>query len=369
MKFKNIIILYNPFSGRFSLKKLNFIQYYLNNLNIKTTIFNLTDNDFYDKLNNSSNDFLSLYDAVFVAGGDGSLNHIINKLVFTDIPIAHLPMGTVNLFAIENKTPFTIKKALYDIINKYLPAKINLGKINNRFFLIMAGIGFDAYVVKNFEEEMHLFNKKINKKFNKINNINILKYLKYVKIVIKILKEYKFIDISVNIFNEKNQILENALLYKNISSTYSINKPTVENLHLGKSPINHSNELPSYNRNIIAKQVIVSNLKYYGGPFKLFPDSSCFDDNLNIRVVKNVNNRFNALLYIIKSILFHKIYTKNTDYYIKAKKITVSASDENNNSVIYCQCDGEFIGTLPVEIEKVKDAITLLVSPDSEIMI
>ncbi|MCL4546171.1 MAG: hypothetical protein M1576_00295 [Deltaproteobacteria bacterium] len=114
---------------------------------------------------------------------------------------------------------------------------------------------------------------------------------------------------------------------------------------------------------------MVSNLKYYGGPFKLFPDSSCFDDNLNIRVIKNVNNRFNALLCIIKSILFHKQYIKNTDYYIKAKKITVSASDENNNSKIYCQCDGEFIGTLPVEIEKVKNAITLLVSPDSEIMI
>jgi diacylglycerol kinase family enzyme len=359
MEFKNIIILYNPLSGRFSLKKLNFIQYYLNNLNIKTTTFNLINNDFYDKLNNSSNDFLSSYDAVFVAGGDGTLNHVINKLVFTDIPIAHLPMGTVNLFAIENKTPFNIKKALSDIINKYQPVKINVGKINNRFFLIMAGIGFDAYVVKNFEEELRQYN---NNKINKFRTSNLLKYLKYVRSVIKILKKYEFIDISVNIFNEKNKFLENTAFYNNISSTDSINKPTAENLRLGKYQINN-------NRNIIARQVIVSNLKYYGGPFKLFPDSSCFDDNLNIRVIKNVNNRFNALLCIIKSILFHKKYIKNTDYYIKAKKITVSASDENNNSMIYCQCDGEFIGTLPVEIEKVKNAITLLVCPDSEIMI
>lgn len=368
MKFKNIIILYNPLSGRFSLKKLSFIQYYLNNLNIETTTFNLINNDFYDKLNNSRNDFLSSYDAVFVAGGDGTLNHVINKLVFTDIPIAHLPMGTVNLFAIENKTPFNIKKALYAIINTYQPVKINIGKINNRFFLIMAGIGFDAYVVKNFEEEMHQFHKKFNK-FNKINNM--LKYLKYARSVIHILKEYEFIDISVDIFNEKNQILESTPFYKNISSLDPVNKAAQGNRHLEKSLTNNSNsnEPSLYNRNIIARQVIVSNLKYYGGPFKLFPDSSCFDDNLNIRVIKNINNRFNALLCIIKSILFHKKYIKNTDYYIKAKKITVSASDENNNSMIYCQCDGEFIGTLPVEIEKVKNAITLLVSPDSEIMI
>jgi diacylglycerol kinase family enzyme len=367
MKFKNIIILYNPLSGRFSLKKLNFIQYYLNNLNITTTTFNLINNDFYDKLNNSSNDFLSSYDAVFVAGGDGSLNHVINKLVFTDIPIAHLPMGTVNLFAIENKTPFNIKKALYDIINKYQPVKINIGKINNKFFLIMAGIGFDAYVVKNFEEELQLFHNKFHK-FHKINNM--LKYLKYARNVINILKKYKFIDISVDIFNEKNKIIENTPFYKNISSLDAVNKTDYGNRHLEKSLTNNNGNEPSlYNRNIIARQVIVSNLKYYGGPFKLFPDSSCFDDNLNIRVIKNVNNRFNALLCIIKSILFHKQYIKNTDYYIKAKKITVSASDENNNSKIYCQCDGEFIGTLPVEIEKVKNAITLLVSPDSEIMI
>ncbi len=366
MKFKNIIILYNPLSGRSSLKKLNFIQYYLNNLNIKTTIFNLTENNFYDKLNNSRNDFLSLHDAVFVAGGDGSLNHVINKLVFTDIPIAHLPMGTVNLFAIENKTPFNIKKALYDIINKYQPVKINIGKINNRFFLIMAGIGFDAYVVKNFEEELHQYN---DNKFNKFKIGNILKYLKYAGSVIRILKKYEFSDISVNIFNEKNKFLEDTSFYRNTSSIDSINKSTVENLPQEKSSINHGSEPSLYSRNIIARQVIVSNLKYYGGPFKLFPDSSCFDDNLNIRVFKNVNNRFNASLCIIKSILFRKKYIKNTDYYIKAKKIIVSASDENNDNKIYCQCDGEFIGTLPVEIEKVKNAITLLISPDSEIMI
>ena len=369
MKFHNIIILYNSFSGRFSFKKLNFIKYYLNNLNIKTTIFNLTEKEFYERLNNSHNDFLSSYDAIFLAGGDGSLNHIINKLVFTDIPIAHLPMGTVNLFALENKTPFNIKKALDDIINKYEPMKVNLGKINDRFFLIMAGIGFDAYVVKEFENKLHTANEKsiISKKNN------ILKYINYISSVIKTLKKYEFTDLSVNLLydggNNLNNLCEYAASLKNTANNRQtfiekadpdFEKCSIENLSANKK---------LYEKNIIAKQVIASNLKYYGGPFKVFPNSSCFDDDINVRLIKNINNRFNTLLCMVKSIIFSKQYMKNSEIYMKAKKITINASDSAKNSTVYCQCDGEFIGTLPVEITKVRNAVTLLISPDGEIVL
>ncbi len=369
MKFHNIILLYNPFSGRFSFKKLNFIKYYLNNLNIKTTLFNLTEKEFCDKLNNSNNYFLSSYDAIFLAGGDGSLNHIINKLVFTDIPIAHLPMGTVNLFALENKTPFNIKKALDDIINKYEPMKVNLGKINDRFFLIMAGIGFDAYVVKEFENKLQTANEKSIIS----NKNNILKYINYISSVIKTLKKYEFIDLSVNLFYDSGNNL-NKLCKYTVSSKNTANngqnfiekavsdseKCRVENLSAKKK---------LYEKSAIAKQVIASNLKYYGGPFKVFPDSSCFDDNINVRLIKNINNRFNTLSCMIKSIIFSKQYMKNSEIYIKAKKIIINASDQAKNSRVYCQCDGEFIGTLPVEITKVRNAVTLLISPNGEIVL
>jgi len=368
MKFNNVIILYNPFSGRFSFKKLSFIKYYLNNLNIKTTIFNLTEEEFYNKLSNSHNDFLSLYDAIFLAGGDGSLNHIINKLVFTDIPIAHLPMGTVNLFALENKTPFNIKKALADIINKYEPMKVNLGKINDRFFLIMAGVGFDAYVVKEFENKLHTANETsiISKKNN------ILKYINYIGSVIKTLKKYEFIDLSVNLLYDDSN-LNNSCEYAEPSKNTANNKlsdtekadPDFEKCRIENLSANKNLS----EKNIIAKQVIASNLKYYGGPFKVFPNSSCFDDNINVRLIKNINNRFDTLLCIVKSILFSKQYMKNNEIYIKAKKITINASDQAKNSRVYCQCDGEFIGALPVEITKVRNAVTLLISPNGEVVL
>ena len=43
----------------------------------------------------------------------------------------------------------------------------------------------------------------------------------------------------------------------------------------------------------------------------------------------------------------------------------ISSSNPSENNYIFYQCDGEFAGTLPVEIEKVKNAITMLVNPAS----
>ncbi|MCL4429111.1 MAG: hypothetical protein M1276_09050, partial [Deltaproteobacteria bacterium] len=136
-----------------------------------------------------------------MAGGDGSLNHVINNLAFTDIPIAHLPMGTVNLFALENKTSYLLKKALNQIIYKYKPVKINLGKANDRYFFAMTGIGLDAFIVKNMEE-------KIRKNKKRIYN-NFIKYVSYIFNIIKLTKNYKFYGLSLEIVKDEVEIQVN----------------------------------------------------------------------------------------------------------------------------------------------------------------
>jgi diacylglycerol kinase family enzyme len=307
MIFKNILIVYNHKAGRFSSKKLLFIKDYLNKKSINYEAINITEKTI-------NREIASLFDAVFVVGGDGTLNDVINKLVFTDIPIAHLPMGTVNLFAIENKTPFCINKALKEILNYYKPIKVNLGKINDKYFLAMAGIGFDAYVVKNMEDDL---------KLNHTSN-NTIKYLKYLIKIIKISKNYKFYDISLKIDDTGSK-------YKKI--------------HIGG-------------------QIIISNIKYYAGHLKIFPANSCLDDEFSIRIFNNMKSRLDILLCIIKSIIFKKKYSKNPEYYIKAKDLSVCAANPEENKNIYCQVDGEFLCSLPVEIQKVKKAVTMLVSPE-----
>ncbi|MEK6725785.1 MAG: diacylglycerol kinase family protein [Deltaproteobacteria bacterium] len=85
-------------------------------------------------------------DIVVGAGGDGTINEIINGLAGSDIPLGVIPLGTVNVFALETGIPMDPVGAC-NIILEGLPRKLNLGRVNGRYFLLMGGVGFDAYVV------------------------------------------------------------------------------------------------------------------------------------------------------------------------------------------------------------------------------
>ncbi len=319
MNFKKVLIIYNPKSGRFSEKKFYYILNFFRNGNIYADTLNIIENCVEKSI-------ADIFDMVLVVGGDGSLNYVINALAFTNIPIAHLPMGTVNLFALENKTPYSLRKALNEIIYKYKPASINLGKANDRYFIAMTGIGLDAFIVKNMEE-------KIRKNKKRIYN-NSLKYLIYILNIIKLAKNYKFQDLSLQVIG------------KEVSENYFTKQTEICSKYTGK-------------------EIIVSNIRYYGGPFKVFPNNSPLNDKFDIRLVKNAGGRMDVIFSILKSLTFYKRYGNNPDFYIKADKILVSSSIPSQNKNIFYQCDGEFAGTLPVEIEKVPGAITMLVNPES----
>lgn len=50
-------------------------------------------------------------DRVVVAGGDGTLNEVANGLRGSALPVAFLPMGTVNVFALETGIPIDLEAA------------------------------------------------------------------------------------------------------------------------------------------------------------------------------------------------------------------------------------------------------------------
>lgn len=51
------------------------------------------------------------YDRIVAAGGDGTLNEVVNGVVCRDLPIAFLPLGTVNVFALEAGIPLQLEEA------------------------------------------------------------------------------------------------------------------------------------------------------------------------------------------------------------------------------------------------------------------
>jgi YegS/Rv2252/BmrU family lipid kinase len=94
-------------------------------------------------------------DAVFVAGGDGTVNEVVNGLMTArrgeepSLPIGFVPLGTQNVLAHELKLPFGDLPALRAIFQAARTRVFDAGRIDARYFLLMAGFGFDAAVVRD----------------------------------------------------------------------------------------------------------------------------------------------------------------------------------------------------------------------------
>lgn len=85
------------------------------------------------------------YHAVVAAGGDGTVNEVINGLVGSQTALGVLPLGTVNIWAREMGLSMDMLKAAISLSEAQL-TQIDVGMAGNRYFLLMAGIGFDAAV-------------------------------------------------------------------------------------------------------------------------------------------------------------------------------------------------------------------------------
>ena len=86
------------------------------------------------------------YDRVVAAGGDGTLNEVVNGISSPGLPIAFLPFGTVNVFALEAGIPKQLEAACALAV-RGSARLITLGSLNDEFFLLMVSAGWDAEAV------------------------------------------------------------------------------------------------------------------------------------------------------------------------------------------------------------------------------
>lgn len=117
---------------------------------------------------------------VIAAGGDGTINEVANGLVNTDTALGVLPLGTTNSWALQMGIPALNPKlpgtqvvrmiaALEERMARPLPANyyrkvlldaaqvladgrtiaVDMGELSGRYFLMWAGIGFDAASAKS----------------------------------------------------------------------------------------------------------------------------------------------------------------------------------------------------------------------------
>ena len=85
-------------------------------------------------------------DAIVAAGGDGTINEVVNGMAGSGLPLGIVPLGTANVLAWELGIGDRAASAAGAILGGRTRA-IHLGRCNGRYFTMMAGVGLDAQIV------------------------------------------------------------------------------------------------------------------------------------------------------------------------------------------------------------------------------
>lgn len=93
------------------------------------------------------------YRAVAVCGGDGTVAEASTGLAGTLTPLAIIPRGTANQVAHNLGIPRALEAAV-DVAVFGQPCTIDLGRIDDRAFALVAGAGFDAAVMQSATREL-----------------------------------------------------------------------------------------------------------------------------------------------------------------------------------------------------------------------
>jgi len=84
-------------------------------------------------------------------GGDGTVNEVASELAFTPVPVGIVAAGSGNGMARELKVPADPARAFAAALSA-APRAMDIGEIDGRLFVNVAGIGFDAHVASRFND-------------------------------------------------------------------------------------------------------------------------------------------------------------------------------------------------------------------------
>lgn len=202
------------------------------------------------------------YDKIVAVGGDGTVNELaLGILNYGKGTLGILPSGTGNDLARTLNIPKEPEKAI-DFILKGKGKKIDVGMVNDKFFLNIASIGFDSETVKT--------NERIKMKFKS--------GLSYIISLFITLFKYKYMKVEIDIddLTTKTEILLLA----------------------------------------------VANGKYYGGGVKILPMADIEDGYFHVCLIKKVPKL--KLLFLLPTIIngSHVKIKKYVNIF-KAKEIKV----------------------------------------------
>src|ERR1700758_4208298 len=73
------------------------------------------------------------YSTIVAAGGDGTVNEVVNGIAGLDVSLGILPIGTMNILAYELGLPTTQLEQCWEIIQRGFTRSIDLATANHQY--------------------------------------------------------------------------------------------------------------------------------------------------------------------------------------------------------------------------------------------
>ncbi len=99
------------------------------------------------------------YDVVVAFGGDGTVNEAANGLAGSDTPLSCLPGGRTNVYCRMlgiPTDPVDATEHLLRMADDWHPRRVDIARVNDRYFTFSAGVGLDASVVERVDAHPRL---------------------------------------------------------------------------------------------------------------------------------------------------------------------------------------------------------------------
>jgi diacylglycerol kinase (ATP) len=240
-------------------------------------------------------------DLIIAAGGDGTINEVIDGMLYSSVPLAIFPGGTANVLARELRLPLHLTTAARQV-RLLEPCRVATGSLmlndgSARSFICMAGAGLDAEIVYRLNLDLKAAAGKL------------AYYIGGFSQVFRPLSEFQVI---------------------------------VD----GKA--------------FAASFALVSRVRNYGGDLEIARGASLLRDDFELVLFRGtVSARY---LGYLAGVLTKRLHKMNGCTVLRAWSVRFMPASGDQN--VFTQLDGELAGKLPASVTSLPNALTLLVPPE-----
>ena len=256
------------------------------------------------------------FDTILACGGDGTVHEVVQSLVGTDVALGVVPLGTANALASDLgliAPPARVARKLLDAQR----ARVSVGRIHYidstgspawRYFIVAAGIGADALLMSRLDTRLK-------------------RRLGYILYLIE----------AFRVWATSSFPLFEAVIPENGNGSERV---------------------------VQVSQLLAVRVRSFGGVLRtLAPGASLRNGSLNLLAFKT-QSRLHYLSFLLATIAGRQTFNGVVEL-VETPSIECHARNGTHDA-LFVEADGEVLGSLPVRLEAVPHALTLLIPPGAQ---